>query len=95
MLSIKEARHVGKYSIQLKFNNGKMGVANLEKTIFSDTREIFTQLKDESNFKDFKIQHSTVLWLNKLDMAPEYLYFLAFRKNKELQEQFKKWGYIA
>jgi hypothetical protein len=95
MLSIKEAKYVGKYSIQLAFNNGKVGIANLEKTIFSDTRGIFTQLKDKSNFKDFKIEHSTVLWLNELDMAPEYLYFLAFRKNSELQEQFKKWGYIA
>ena len=95
MLSINKAKYAGQYSIQLAFNDGKVGIVNLEKTIFSDTREIFGQLRDESKFKDFKIEHSTVVWSNELDMAPEYLYFLAFRKNNELQEQFKKWGYIA
>ena len=95
MLSVSEAKYAGKYTIQLKFNDGKVGTANLEKTIFSDTREIFGQLRDESKFKDFKIEHSTVVWSNELDIAPEYLYFLAFRKNNELKEQFKKWGYLT
>jgi hypothetical protein len=95
MLSISEAKYEGKYSIHLVFDDGKVGVANLEKTIFSDTRKIFAQLRDESKFKDFRIEHGTVVWSNELDMAPEYLYFLAFKKNLELQGKFKEWGYIA
>jgi hypothetical protein len=37
----------------------------------------------------------TIVWSTGADMAPEYLYFQAFKDNKERQEQFKQWGYIA
>ena len=28
-------------------------------------------------------------------LAPEYLYFKAFKNKLNLQDQFKKWGYIS
>ena len=95
MLSIRKAKYAGKYNIYLVFNNGQEGIANLEEMIFSDKREVFCQLRNESRFKAFKIEHSTIIWSNELDIAPEYLYFLTFRQDDKLQEQFRKWGYIT
>lgn len=94
MLSVQKAEYVGAYKIHLLFNNGKAGIANLENTIRNDKRAIFLSLKNESSFKEFKVSHSTVVWSNELDLAPEYLFYLAFMKEIEYQEQFKQWGYL-
>jgi hypothetical protein len=94
MLSVQKAEYVGAYKINLLFNNGKTGTANLEKTIFNDKRAIFLSLRNESSFKEFKVEHSTVVWSSELDLAPEYLFYLAFMEQIEFQEQFKQWGYI-
>lgn len=94
MLSVQKAEYVGAYKIRLLFNNGKAGTANLEKTIFNDKRAIFLRLKNECEFKAFKVAHSTVVWSDELDLAPEYLFYLAFMEDAEFQEQFKQWGYI-
>ena len=95
MLSVNEATYVGGYSINIIFNNGKEGTANLEETIFNDKRPIFLRLKEKSIFQDFKVKHSTVIWSDELDLAAEYLFYLAFKDSPELQEQFKLWGYVA
>lgn len=94
MLGVQKAEYVGAYKIRLLFNNGKAGTANLEKTIFNDKRAIFLSLKNECEFKAFKVAHSTVVWSDELDLAPEYLFYLAFMEDVEFQEQFKQWGYI-
>ena len=95
MISINSAKYVGKYNLQLTFSNGRRGEVNLEETIFKDKREIFLELKDIAKFKDFKIDRSTVVWSNELDLAPEYLFYLAFNEDSKLQDQFTKWGYVA
>ena len=94
MLSVNKARYLGDYNILLIFNNGKEGTANFERTIFEDKRTIFSKLKDESRFKQFKVARSTVVWSDELDLAPEYLFYLSFKEDSDLQGQFKKWGYI-
>jgi len=95
MLSVQKAEYVGDYKIHLIFNNGKEGTADLKKTILNDSRPIFSKLKDMHNFQEFKIDHSTIIWSDELDLAPEYLFYLAFKDESELPGQFKKWGYIA
>jgi hypothetical protein len=93
MLAVLEANYKDDYNIQLVFNNGRKGLVNLKDTIFNDKRPIFSGLRDKSNFKKFKIAHNTVIWSNELDLASEYLFFLAFRDDPDLQEKFKAWGY--
>lgn len=95
MLSVNKATYVKDYTIRIVFDNGKSGIANLEKTIFNDERRIFSKLKNISHFQKFKVAHSTVVWSDELDLAPEYLFYLAFKEDVKLQEQFKIWGYIA
>ncbi len=95
MLSVDEAKYAGGYNIQLSFNNGKVGTANLEEAIFNDKRAIFSKLKNQANFSNFKVDHSTVIWSGELDMAPEYLFYLAFKDSADYQDQFRRWGYVA
>ena len=95
MLEVSQAKYIGNYTLQLSFNNGRTGTANLEPTIFNDRRPIFSKLKDESNFQDFKVEHNTVVWSDELDLAAEYLFYLAFKDDPDLQEQFKGWGYLS
>lgn len=94
MLFVNKAEYVSDYSIKLIFNNGMEGIANLEETICKDKRSIFLKLKEQLNFRNFKLAHGTVIWCDELDLAPEYLFYLAFKNNADLQEQFKLWDYI-
>ena len=52
-------------------------------------------LKDKKLFAQLRVDDelSTIVWPNGADLAPESVYFRAFRDAPELQEQFKKWGY--
>lgn len=95
MLEVERAEYSGDYTIHLVFNNGKTGTANLESTIFSDKRPIFSTLKEKSQFKKFQVKNNAVVWSDELDLATEYLFFLAFKDDPDLQEQFKAWGYVA
>ena len=95
MLGVQQAEYLGGYKIRLKFNNGLTGTANLEETLLNDRRAIFVKLKNEHIFRDFKLAHSTIVWFDELDLASEYLFYLAFMEDDEYQELFKQWGYIA
>ncbi|HHE33011.1 MAG TPA: DUF2442 domain-containing protein [Chlorobaculum parvum] len=95
MLEVKKAEYMGDYLINLSFNNGKSGVVDLEQALLDDKRAVFATLRDKSNFRNFKVEHDTIVWSDELDMAPEYLFFLAFKNEPELQDQFKTWGYVA
>lgn len=92
--AVKKANYISDYKIQLDFNNGKSGIADLEQTLQKDTRALFAELKNTTIFKNFNLQHDTVIWPNGLDLAPEYLFYLAFINEDQLQDQFQSWGYI-
>jgi hypothetical protein len=94
MVSIIKAKYLKDYKIQLFFNDGRSGSVDLEDTITQDTRPIFNQLKDINIFKNFKVDYETIVWPNELDIAPEYLYFQAFKDDSQLINQFKEWGYV-
>ncbi len=94
MLSITNAIYLGNYRIFLSFNDGNSGEANLYDVIFSDLRLPFLPLREENEFKKFKLEHQTLVWSDELDLAPEFLFFITFRNHPEFQSQFKTWGYI-
>lgn len=92
-LHITKARYIEGYKVEVSFNNGRKGVADLFEALKGS---IFEPLKDKSIFSNLKVDNelATIVWPNGADLAPEYIYFKAFRDDPELQVQFKQWGYI-
>ena len=94
LLHVSHARYLDDYRIEVQFNDGKKGVADLAGALDGPAFEV---LKDRSVFAQLRVDEDldTVVWPNGADFAPEFLYFQAFKNVSELQHRFKKWGYIA
>jgi hypothetical protein len=93
-LHVSSARYLDDYRVEVQFNDGKKGVADLAGALDGPA---FEPLKDQSVFAQLRVDEDldTVVWPNGADFAPEFLYFLAFKNIPELQARFKTWGYIA
>jgi hypothetical protein len=92
-LHVEKAKYIQDYKIEIAFNDGRIGVADLKDALQGD---VFTPLKDVTLFSNFIVDKEleTIAWKNGVDLAPEYLYFQAFKNEPELQNKFKKWGYL-
>jgi hypothetical protein len=93
-LHITNARYLEDYKVEVSFNNGRKGIADLADALKG---AMFEPLKNKSVFSRLVVDKEldTIVWSNGADLAPEYIYFQAFKKEPELQSQFKQWGYIA
>jgi len=93
MISVKDAKYQDDYKIQIEFSDNKKGLVDLKDFIQIGKIKPFRKLQDREKFKNFKVDY-TIKWDDELDLAPEYLYFEAFKNENDLQEKFKQWGYI-
>ena len=93
MISVKNAKYKDDYKIEVEFNDNKKGLVALKDFIQKGKIKSFRKLQDKEKFKNFKVDY-TIKWDNELDLAPEYLYFEAFKNENRLKEKFKEWGYI-
>jgi Protein of unknown function (DUF2442) len=93
-LHITNARYLEDYKVEVSFNDGRKGIADLADALKGS---MFEPLKNKSLFSRLVVDKEldTIVWSNGADLAPEYIYFQAFKKEPELQSQFKQWGYIA
>lgn len=93
-LHVKNAEYLGDYKVKVIFNNGRTGVADLSSALKGP---VFEVLQNKSLFSKLKVDEEleTIVWPNGADIAPEYIYYLAFKDDVELEPLFKKWGYIA
>lgn len=93
-LHITDARYLKDYKVEVYFNNGRKGVADLSDALKGT---MFESLKHKSKFSELVVDKEldTIVWSNGADLAPEYIYFQAFKHEPELQVQFREWGYIA
>lgn len=94
MLHIKSCEWIGDYKLALQFDNGAKGIADLKD--LPKTGSVFEPLQDKNVFKNFKLQYGGVTtWLDgALDIAPEYLFFLANKNKAEFHQKFQQWGYV-
>lgn len=92
-LHVTEARYLDAYRIEVAFNNGKKGIADLAEALKGP---VFEPLKNTKVFARFKVdaELETIAWENGADLAPEYIYYQTFKNEAALQMQFKEWGYI-
>ena len=81
-------------TVELSFNSGKRGVVDLSAALKGS---MFEPLKDKSIFSKLFVDEEleTIAWPNGADLAPEYIYYQAFKDDPELQDQFKQWGYLG
>ena len=93
-LHVTEARYLEGYKVEVSFNDGRKGVADLSEALKGP---VFEPLKDMLAFSQLRVDEEleTIVWPNGADLAPEYLYFQVFWDSSELQEQFKKCAYIT
>ncbi|MGH9945843.1 MAG: DUF2442 domain-containing protein [Pyrinomonadaceae bacterium] len=93
MIHVVDAKYVDGYRIEVSFNDGRKGIADLSEVLRGP---VFEKLKDESEFRRFVVDKEldTLVWANGADLAPEYIYFQAFNDDRELQDKFRKWGYL-
>jgi hypothetical protein len=97
MIHILTAEYLTDYRVRSTFSDGREGregVVDLRPVILKDTREAFSALRDPSVFKRLFIDHGALCWPGGPDIAPEYIYFLAFRDDESLRDRFEEWGYI-
>jgi hypothetical protein len=89
ILNVIDAEYKGEYKVFLTFNDGQSVVTDLKETIFTDSRRIFSPLRDIDYFKTYKIRLNTITWDNEADFAPEFLLELG-RKQESLKMVYSK-----
>ncbi len=94
MLHVKTCKYVDGFKLQLSFDNNTQGIADLQGVIKPDN--VFAPLQDIAKFKNITLRYGGVVtWLDgQLDIAPEYLFFLANKDDAQYTELFIEWGYI-
>jgi len=94
LVHVVNAKYVDGYRIEVTFNDGRKGIADFRDALIGP---VFEKLKDESEFRRFEVDKEldTLVWANGADLAPEYIYFQAFKRDLDLREQFRDWGYLA
>ena len=96
-LHITDGKHLEEYKVEVAFNNGKRGIADLSEALHGP---VFELLKNQETFSSFIVDTDLEtlvwpIWPNGADLAPEYIFFQAFKNDTELQEQFRLWKYIS
>jgi hypothetical protein len=71
LIEITDARHVAGYRIWLRFSDGVEGEVDLESALHG---EVFAPLRDPAAFTAFHLEHGTIGWANRADLAPAFLY---------------------
>ncbi len=92
-LHITEATYIADYKVQVVFNNGQQGIADLSELLQGG---IFAPLQDQNFFAQVRVDEEleTLTWPNGADVAPEFVYYQAFKNDPQLAEKFQQWGYL-
>jgi hypothetical protein len=93
IIHLNDARHLRDGQFDLVFSDGRRGVADLTGTLEGP---IFEALRDPAFLAlgRFDPETRTLAWPNGADLAPEFLYYLAFRDDASLADLFHAWGYL-
>jgi uncharacterized protein DUF2442 len=93
IIYLKEAKHLREAQFDLVFSDGRRGVADLTGTLEGP---VFEPLRDPAFLAlgTLDLETRTLAWPNGADLAPEFLYFLAFRNDTSLSDLFHEWGYL-
>jgi hypothetical protein len=89
---VTSARPLDDFRVEVRFDDGREGIADLMEALDGP---MFEPLKNPDVFKTLRVDEElqTIVWPNGADLAPEYIYYGAFRDDPGLQATFRKWGY--
>ena len=92
-LHVMSAKPLDGYRVKVCFDDGREGIADLTEALEGS---MFESLKEPEMFRKLRVDEElqTIVWPNGTDLAPEYIYFQAFRNDSKLQATFRKWGYV-
>jgi hypothetical protein len=93
IIHLTSANHIDAGRFELAFSDGRRGVVNLTGAL---NGPVFEPLGDPEFMARgvLDAETRTLAWPNGADVAPEYLYFLAFRNDLDLNALFHEWGYL-
>lgn len=94
ILHITEVSYLADYKLKVSFNNGENGVADLSSVVHQG---VFKTLASREKFAQVALDKdlATIVWPDGLDLAPEFVYFQAFKDKPQYQNQFKAWGFVT
>lgn len=82
--SIIQAKYIKDYMIEITFQDGSSGIADLSS--YPDKNTVFRKFLEKKYFLDFRIEFGTLVWGNgELDIAPEHLYLIVTGINPLLE----------
>jgi hypothetical protein len=92
-LRLTAAEQLGEARFAVTFSNGRSGTADLTPLLKGP---MFNTLLDPERLRCFELdpELGTITWPNGADLAPEAIYFQAFRNDPALQDTFQRWGYL-
>ncbi len=67
-ISVKEARYLNEFKIEILFNDNKKKVVDFETFLRSHSHPQFNKYKETKNFKKFQIENGNVVWGKDWDM---------------------------
>jgi Protein of unknown function (DUF2442) len=93
IIKVTDAKHIDGGKFELAFSDGRRGRVDLS-GVFEGP--MFEPLRDPDFLARGTLdpETRTLTWPNGADVAPEYLYFLAFRNDVDLSGLFHEWGYL-
>jgi hypothetical protein len=93
IIHVADSRYLADGQFELTFNDGRRGVADLRGVL---SGPVFEPLRDPDFLAKGTLdpETRTLCWPNGADIAPEFLYFLAFRNDPTLSDLFHQWGYL-
>ena len=81
LITVTKAEYIKDFKLFLEFNNGVSGVVDFEPYLDG---EIFEPLNDIDYFKKFELDTWTIGWENGADFAPEFLYNIIIKQEKNV-----------
>ena len=93
IIDVTQSTYLHDGQFELTFSDGRRGVAGLKGVLDGP---VFEPLRDPEFLARGTLdpETRTLTWPNGADVAPEYLYFLAFRDEPALAGLFHEWGYL-
>jgi hypothetical protein len=93
IIHVTDARYLREYQFEVSFSDGRRGIVDLR---MLPDGPVFEALRDRTVFAKGTLdaEVGTIVWPGGADLAPEYLYFLAFRDDRDLADLFHQWGYL-